>query len=118
MTFVIFFYFAVRAFHMQIPFMALTALVPIIFFIGNLPITPFGLGTIQAAMLYFFQDYGTQANILAMSLVYTVSLMIFRALIGLYYLRIISRFLNIPEKDIINNTGVSDTYNGIVENEV
>ncbi len=85
-TFIIFFYYATRAFHMQIPLLTLTALVPIIFFVGNIPITPFGLGTIQAGMLYFFRDYGTEANILAMSIVYTVSLMFFRALIGLFYL--------------------------------
>lgn len=86
MTFIIFFYFATRAFHMEIPLLALTALVPIIFFVGNIPITPFGLGTIQAGMLYFFKDYGTEANILAMSIVYSVSLMFFRAIIGLFYL--------------------------------
>lgn len=86
MTFIIFFYFASRAFHMEIPLLALTALVPIIFFMGNIPVTPFGLGTIQAGMLYFFKDYGTEANILAMSIVYSVSLMFFRALIGLFYL--------------------------------
>jgi len=87
MTFIVFFYFATRAFHMEIPLLTLTALVPIIFFVGNIPITPFGLGTIQAGMLYFFKGYGTEANILAMSIVYTVSLMFFRALIGLYFLK-------------------------------
>jgi uncharacterized membrane protein YbhN (UPF0104 family) len=94
-TFVIFFYFAVRAFHMQISFLSLTALVPMIFFIGNLPITPFGLGTIQAAMLYFFKDYGSEANILALSILYTTSLMLVRAIIGLYFLQ------KITGKDII-----------------
>lgn len=95
-TFIIFFYFAVRAFNMQIPLMTLTALVPIIFFIGNLPITPFGLGTIQAAMLYFFKNYSSEANILAMSLVYSVSLIIFRAMIGLYYLRVVANVITGP----------------------
>jgi uncharacterized membrane protein YbhN (UPF0104 family) len=87
LTFVVFFWFAVRAFHMEVPFLVLTALVPIIFFLGNLPITRFGLGTIQAAMLYFFRDYSTVENILALSVLYSVSLLFFRALIGLYYLR-------------------------------
>ncbi|HPS59023.1 MAG TPA: lysylphosphatidylglycerol synthase domain-containing protein [Spirochaetota bacterium] len=111
MTFVIFFYFTVRAFHMDIPFMTLTALVPIIFFVGNLPITPFGLGTIQAAMLYFFKDYGTPPNIFAMSLVYTVSLMIFRAMIGLYYLKTAAGFLTDTGKNIDNIISGSGTYN-------
>ena len=97
MTFIIFFYFAVRAFNIEIPFLALTALVPIIFFIGNLPITPFGVGTIQAAMLYFFKDYSSEANILAMSILYTVSLLLFRALIGLYYLKSITGRIAVAE---------------------
>ncbi|NLV67181.1 MAG: hypothetical protein GXY14_05840 [Spirochaetes bacterium] len=105
LTFVVFFYFAVRAFHMEIPFLTLAALVPIIFFVGNLPITPFGLGTIQAAMLYFFKDFGTPANILAMSLVYTVSLMILRAMIGIYYLRTAANLLVDGEKDELNTCG-------------
>lgn len=111
MTFVVFFYFAVRAFHMEIPCMTLTALVPIIFFLGNLPITPFGLGTIQAAMLYFFKDYGTPANILAMSLVYTVSLMIFRALIGLYYLKTAAALLADSGENNDNKISGAETYN-------
>ena len=87
LTFVVFFYFGVQAFHMQIPFLTLTALVPIIFFVGNLPITPFGLGTIQAAMLFFFRTYSSEENILALSILYTASLLFLRALIGLYYLK-------------------------------
>ncbi|MBF0227213.1 MAG: flippase-like domain-containing protein [Desulfobacterales bacterium] len=86
-TFIIFFYFAAQSFEIYLPFMTMAALVPIIFFIGNIPITPFGLGTIQAAMLYFFKDYGTEANILAFSIIYSTTLMLFRAPIGLYYLK-------------------------------
>lgn len=112
MTFVVFFYFAVRAFHMDIPLMTLLALVPIIFFVGNLPVTPFGLGTIQAAMLYFFKDYGTPANILAMSLVYTVSLMILRAMIGIYYLRYAAGLLNSAEPEDDGTSGTGETCSG------
>jgi uncharacterized membrane protein YbhN (UPF0104 family) len=96
-TFIFFFYFAVRSFNMDIPFYVLTALVPIIFFIGNLPITPFGLGTIQAGMLYLFRDYGSEANILALSILYSVSLLIIRAVIGLYCLRFVK--MEIPASE-------------------
>ena len=106
LTFVVFFYVAVQAFHMEIPFMALTALVPIIFFLGNLPITPFGLGTIQAAMLYFFKNYSSEENILALSILYSVSLLFFRACIGLYFLKKITEINHVSTGEIIqeNNT--------------
>ena len=112
-TFIVFFYFALHAFHMQIPFVTLTALVPIIFFVGNLPITPFGLGTIQAAMLYFFKDYSTEANILAMSLVYSVSLIILRALIGFYYLRVVAKVISGSENILIKNDDLDIHEDGL-----
>ena len=85
-TFIVFFYMAVKAFHMDIPLLTLAAFVPIIFFIGNIPITPLGLGTIQAAMLFFFQNYSSEGNILAFSITYSTSLFLLRALIGMFYL--------------------------------
>lgn len=86
-TFILFFYFAVRSFHMDIPMLSLAAYVPIIFFLGNIPVTPLGLGTIQAGMLYFFKDYGSDANILAFSIVYSATLLLLRAPLGIYYLK-------------------------------
>ncbi len=86
-SFVCFFFFAVKAFGMNIPFFSLSVYVPLIFFAGNLPVTPFGLGTIQGAMLYFFKDYGSDANILAFGMVYSTSLLILRLPIGFFYLK-------------------------------
>ncbi len=86
-TFILFFYIALKAFNINIPLLTLAAVVPVIFFIGNIPITPFGLGTIQAAMLLFFKNYSSEANIMAFSIVYTTSLLLFRIPIGFYYLR-------------------------------
>jgi len=83
--FIAFFYFALRAFHMNIPLVALIAYVPIILLIISLPIAPGGFGTAQAAMLYLFKDYGTNVNILAFGLTYSTSILVFRSLIGLYY---------------------------------
>ena len=86
-SFIIFFFFAVKAFGMDIPFFSLSVYVPLIFFAGNIPVTPFGLGTIQGAMLYFFKDYSTDANILAFGMVYSTSLLILRLPIGFFYLK-------------------------------
>lgn len=83
LSFTIFFYLSIPFFHFHVPFIGLLALLPPIFFIGNLPITPAGIGTIQAAMLFFFNDYGDYTKILLFSLCYTTFLIIYRLCIGL-----------------------------------
>lgn len=84
-TYVLFFYVAVRAFGMDIPFITLLAYVPIILLVISIPISPFGLGTSQATMLFLFKDYGSQPQILAFSLAYSVSVLLLRAVLGAYY---------------------------------
>ncbi|MBU0994299.1 MAG: flippase-like domain-containing protein [Proteobacteria bacterium] len=86
-TFILFFYLGVRAFNMAIPLLLLTAYVPIILLIISLPVTPFGLGTSQAAMILFFKDFGSEANILAFGITYSTSVIIIRGIIGLFYLK-------------------------------
>ena len=61
----------------------MASLVPVIFFIASIPITPFGLGTLQAGMLFLFKDYSNQGNILAFSIAYATGLLLLRAIIGL-----------------------------------
>lgn len=90
-TFVIFFYVAVRAFNMDIPFFEMVTYVPVILLVISIPISAFGLGTSQAAMLLLFKDYGTPAQILAFSLAYSASIIIFRGVIGACYYGIITR---------------------------
>lgn len=82
-TFIIFFYLALPAFSIKVPLVALFVLVPAVFFIGNLPISAAGLGTMQAAMLFAFASYGTEANIVAFSIVYSGTLIIFRLPLGI-----------------------------------
>ena len=84
-TFIVFFWGAVKAFHMNIPFEILASYVPIILLLIGIPITPFGLGTVQGAMIIFFNDYGNTANILAFGIVYSTSIALVRAAIGLFY---------------------------------
>ena len=86
-SFIVFFYFGLKCFNVNVPLLYLTGLVPVIFFIGNIPITPFGIGTIQAAMVFFFKDFGPEENILSFSVVYSATLLFFRAPIGLFYMR-------------------------------
>ncbi len=90
-----FFYFAVfigaywvgcRAFDIALPISLAAAATPVILMAGALPITPAGLGTQQAAMLFFFAPYGEEASILALGLTFPVALLFFRMLVGLPYL--------------------------------
>ncbi len=86
-SFVLFFYFGLKTFHITIPISTLTALIPVIFFIGNIPVTPFGIGTIQAAMMFFLGPYGSKEALLAFSVLYSSTLLFGRAPIGLFYMK-------------------------------
>lgn len=94
-SYVLFFYLAVRAFAMDIPFTTLLAYVPIILLVISIPISPFGLGTSQAAMLFLFKDYGSQPQILAFSLAYSVSVLILRAVLGSYFYCLMAGKINL-----------------------
>lgn len=85
--FVLFFWAGTRAFEVAVPLSHLAAVVPAILLVGGLPITPAGLGTQQAAMLYFFSSFGSEAQILAYGLAYPVALIVARLPIGLLYVR-------------------------------
>lgn len=80
------FYFGARAFDIAVPFTLVLAATPAIHAIGSLPITPGGLGTQQAAMLYFFGNHGSQAAIIAFGFSLPIALMLVRFLLGLVYI--------------------------------
>jgi uncharacterized membrane protein YbhN (UPF0104 family) len=84
--FVLFFWFGAQAFHTAVPLPYAMAATPIILVVAALPITPAGLGTQQAAMLYLFEPYGSEASILAFALAYPVALIAARIPLGLPYL--------------------------------
>ena len=76
-----------RAFQVELPFAFALAATPIVMAAGALPITPAGLGTQQAAMLYFFAPYGSEGAILAFGLAFPAALILGRLPIGLLYAR-------------------------------
>lgn len=53
---------AMRAWGLQVPFMAAAVLMPAVALAGVLPISPAGLGTAQAALVFFFADYAPGAT--------------------------------------------------------
>jgi uncharacterized membrane protein YbhN (UPF0104 family) len=86
LTFIVFFHFGLHCFSIHVPLTSLIGIVPVIFYIGNIPVTPFGLGTIQAAMMFFFKPYGSPEQILSFSVIYSATLLLFRAPIGLIHM--------------------------------
>jgi uncharacterized membrane protein YbhN (UPF0104 family) len=71
-------------FGIHAPLELVVALVPVLLFVISLPITPFGLGTTQAAMVYLFKDYGATEGLLAASFL-TLLLTLARVPLGLWY---------------------------------
>ena len=82
-----------RAFGVRVPVVAAIASLPVVFFIAVLPISVQGIGTTQAAMVFFFARYGTgdqttrEAAVLAESLVTQAIALGFQSLLGLACLR-------------------------------
>ena len=82
-----------RAFGVRVPLMTAIASLPVVFLVAVLPISVQGIGTTQAAMVFFFARYGTgdqtarQAAVLAESLVTQALALAFQSLLGLACLR-------------------------------
>jgi uncharacterized membrane protein YbhN (UPF0104 family) len=89
--FVAIFLLGARAFGITVPFVLGLASVPVIMMAGALPITPAGLGTQAAAMLYFWEGTGERAAIVAFGLVIPIALTGARVLLGLPYLKELRR---------------------------
>ena len=86
LIFVFYFWAALRAFSVTVPALHLVGSVPLILLAAVLPVTPAGLGTQQAAMVYLLRAFGDEANILAFGLVFPISFMVARAVLALFYL--------------------------------
>jgi glycosyltransferase 2 family protein len=85
--FVLYYWLGTHAFHTPVPLLLALAATPIILVVASLPITPAGLGTQQAAMLYFFAPYGSEAAILAFALSFPVAFICTRMPLGLFFIR-------------------------------
>ena len=74
---------ALQLFGIEVPVARLFTMLPIVFLAASVPGTVAHLGTSQAAWLYVFAGYGTEAQILAYSLVAHVTFMVLNGLLGL-----------------------------------
>jgi uncharacterized membrane protein YbhN (UPF0104 family) len=97
--FAAFFWLAPRAFDVHLPLPMVLAATPMVLGAGALPITPGGLGTQQAAMLYFFGPYGDEGAIVAFALAYPVALILGRLAVGMLYLGDLAAFRGTTSQD-------------------
>lgn len=84
--FVLVFYFGAAAFGLGVSLPLAMASVPLILLAGALPITPGGIGTQAAAMLYFWPEAGERGAVVALGLLLPFALTGARVLLGLPYL--------------------------------
>ena len=86
LVFVMVLYLGTRSFGIDLPLPVALAAAPLIEAIRALPITPAGLGTQQATMLFLFRDFGPEASIVAFGLCLPMATLGARCLLGLFYL--------------------------------
>jgi hypothetical protein len=87
LSLLLFSYVSLRAFGIKIPLVTAVTCLPVVYFIAVLPISPAGLGTMQAAMTWFFKPYAPEATILASSLTAQGIAIVVQAVVGLVCLR-------------------------------
>lgn len=111
-------YLAVKPFNVSIPFLKVLANIPLVFFIGALPISPGGLGTSNMAMVELFKPYLTSPFITAgvatagellfsFSLVWMFVNYLIKALIGVVCLKFVSKDLFKGAKEEVSIPDVS-----------
>ncbi len=110
-TIIISMYVVIHTFHASIPFVKILGNVPLVFFIGTLPITPGGLGTTNAAMVELLSPYLTgqifaSSSVTPKSLLFTATLLwmfgnyLMKVIVGTFFLRRISGDLFKPTEDV------------------
>lgn len=113
-------YVAFRAFHADISFVKILSNIPLIFFIGALPITPGGLGTSNAALVELLKPFITSPMItsgavsagdllFSFSLVWMFANYLLKALTGVVCLKFVSKDLFKPTDDEAEKDAESET---------
>jgi uncharacterized membrane protein YbhN (UPF0104 family) len=112
-------YFAIKPFHASVPFTSILANIPLIFFIGALPISPGGLGTTNAALVELFKPF-VQSDLITAGIVSAGDLLMsfslawmfanyaMKALTGAICLKFVSKDLFKPVEKIDKNFIIPD----------
>jgi hypothetical protein len=103
---VVFQWFLLRMFHVDLPFSAGATLLPVVFVIGWIPITVQGLGTQQVAAMELLGKYATgatlveqRAQIVAWGLTVSAMFVVYGVLTGLCFLRRATALAAAPPDD-------------------
>lgn len=110
-TIIVSMYVVLHTFHASIPFIKILGNVPLVFFIGTLPITPGGLGTTNAAMVELLSPYISgpvfaSGGVTPQELIFTATILwmfvnySMKAIIGTFFLKKASKDLFKPTEDV------------------
>ena len=72
-----------KSFHLNIPIVQVLAESPVMFAAAASPITPAGLGPLQAVAVHFFSRYAPEARVMAAMLAYSILHLLYRLPLGL-----------------------------------
>jgi uncharacterized membrane protein YbhN (UPF0104 family) len=80
-------YFQLASFGVHVPFRQVMSFEPAELFLNSLPLTPSGLGVLQAVLILGFHEYGTRAGLLSVGLMISIAGVLMRLPLGLWAAR-------------------------------
>lgn len=91
------FFILSKATGLNIPFRAILIFVPLIILISNLPISVSGLGTREAAILFWFSEFGSKERLLSAAILVSFVNIFLPLIISLFFIRgFLKRLNSIP----------------------
>ena len=110
--------FGMRCFDIQIPLGAGMIYIPLVLLEASLPLTPFGLGTMQATAVYFFSPFagaatpqGRQALVFGYSMALSAMALMLQGLMGLAFFKRVAA-MGIFDRDDKDSDGGDDDEGG------
>lgn len=95
-----------KALGISIPLLALTLYIPLSILISSIPITQFGLGTREAAIIFFFSQYASNELLLTFGLLLSFVEFIFPSMMGLIFVnKILKRTFTAKKNRIVKSQG-------------
>ncbi|GEM_PF-1644681 len=107
------FWLCMRAFEINVPLVEVLALAPLIFSVAGVPITPVGLGSLQAVAMIGLAPFAARSAVFAMSFAFSVFQLLYRIPLGLISAQIFIRMVIGSEEEAdapiaVSRASVSD----------
>ena len=84
-------YFKLASFGVHAPFRQVMSFEPAGLFLNSMPLTPSGLGVLQAVLVLGFHEYGTRAALLSVGLMISIAGVLMRLPLGLWAARSVAQ---------------------------